>query len=64
MNLLEIINNELLAWEQQKQEAVAKYNQAEVAIAVLWRLTERMKEAAGVEDYKSSGEETEIASGD
>jgi hypothetical protein len=64
MDVLLVINKELEYWEQQRQDAATRYNQATVAIETLWQLTERMKEAAHESDYKFSREEKEAASGD
>jgi len=64
MDLLGIISKELDEWEQRKQLAVQEFTRASNAIEALWQLTERMKEAANVTDYQSSGEEKEAASGD
>lgn len=65
MNLLELIQSELEQWELTKQDAIARYNRATVAIETLWQLTERMKQEVENESHhQSSGEETEAASGD
>lgn len=65
MNLLEMIQAELEQWELAKQDAIARYNRATVAIETLWQLTERMKQEVEHESHnQSSGEEKEAASGD
>lgn len=65
MDVLNIITNELEQWELVKQDAIARYNRATVAIETLWQLTERMKQEVENESHhQSSREETEAASGD
>lgn len=65
MDVLSLISSELEQWEAVKQDAIARYNRATVAIETLWQLTERMKQEVENESHNpSSREETEIASGD
>lgn len=65
MDILSLISSELEQWEMVKQDAIARYNRATVAIETLWQLTERMKQEVENEPHNSSSrEETEIASGD
>lgn len=65
MDVLSIISAELEQWELVKQDAITRYNKASTAIETLWQLTERMKQEVENESHhKSSGKETEAASGD
>lgn len=65
MSVLELIQAELEQWESIRQDSIARYNRATVAIETLWQLTERMKqEAENDTHHQSNREETEIAAGD
>ena len=65
MSVLELIQAELEQWESIRQDSVARYNRATVAIETLWHLTERMKqEAENDTHHQSNGEKAEIAAGD
>lgn len=65
MDVLGIINQELVRWEQQRQDAVAKYNQASVAIETLWLLTEKMRqEVEHEQNNQLDGEEAKATAGD
>jgi len=63
VNLLQMINEELLRWEQQKELALAEWNKANSAIEALYFLTERMKLEVENENSKPNREKEEAASG-
>lgn len=63
MQILQLINDELVRWEQQKQLAEAEWHKANAAIEALYYLTERMKQEAINENHKPNGETQEAAAG-
>lgn len=64
LNVLTVISNQLLALEQQRQDAIEAYNKAQIGIETLNKLTENMLKAsqhgheadsfAGVEEAKKA----------